>query len=218
MTEELQHSNLCGWVLSCLVFMSCVCRTTGGAVQRGPSHGFCLWAVFAGPQEVQCSVGPTRFLFMSCVCRITGGAVQRGPPHDFCLWAVFAGSQEVQCSVGLLMIFAYELCLQDHTRCSAASFLSCLVLVGCVCRTKGCAACSGPIMFNVYGTHSWLHFSYLQWNEITTAVISPLALQATFWQRNSIIYVDCRRTALSLQSWLPATSLCAMWQWWSMAC
>lgn len=56
-----------------------------------------------------------------------------------------------------------------------------------------------PIVFNICGIHSWLRFSHLQWNEITIAVIPPLALQATFWQGNSIIYVDRRLTALSLQ-------------------
>jgi hypothetical protein len=66
------------------------------------------------------------------------------------------------------------------------------------------------IMCNVYGTHSWLNFSYLQWNEITTVAVSPLALQATFWQWNCIIYVDRRPTAPFLQSWLPAASLCTV--------
>ena len=65
-------------------------------------------------------------------------------------------------------------------------------------------------MCNVYGTHSWLNFSYLQWNEITTVAVSPLALQATFWQGNCIIYVDRRPTAPFLPPWLPAASLCAV--------
>ena len=58
--------------------------------------------------------------------------------------SLFPGPQWVQCSVEPDIAFVYVLCVQVDRKCSVPTFLSCLVFVDCVCRTKECAVCPGP--------------------------------------------------------------------------